>query len=285
MNTVIRDFKGDVIMKRMNGFALLDVLLAIVIFAVGMLALASLQTNLTRSAIDSNSRMVATNIGEEIVERLRSFERVRTDPDGAIFAFADIDKDYVETFGGLRGGSDYTVTGTVWGYYFNADGADIGAPEVAVAGEVYDFKTVELTIAWDSAQEFQVDDNTTISADDMNSGEITIEGVISSVPAFATAKLAAEQEGTGNVPVTYTPGARPDIIALNVENGKLKESTTPVPEINKSDGSSETWFDVITYNGDVNNLFVRREEFLVVSCECTLRSGVGDGEGGFLPTI
>lgn len=288
MNTTIQNSKCNAAMKRVSGFTLLDVLLGIVVFAVGMLALASLQTNLTRSSIDSNARMVAVNMGEEIIERLRSFERVYTDPDGNAYAFEDIDIDYVGTFAGDRGGLKYKVVpdeSKVYGYTFNENGTDVTVTEPLDPTKEYDFKRVELTIEWEAAQDFIVDDETTSATGDMNSGKITIEGIISSIPAFSTAQLAADEEGDGNVPVKYTPGAKPDIIALNVEEGKLKESTTPVPEINKSDGSSETWFDVITYNGSASNLFVRREEFLVVSCECTLRSGNGDGEGGFLPTI
>ena len=93
MNTTIQNSRCNAVVKSANGFTLLDVLLGIVVFAVGMLALASLQTNLTRSSIDSNARMVAVNMGEEIIERLRTFERVYSDPDGAAFAFQDIDID------------------------------------------------------------------------------------------------------------------------------------------------------------------------------------------------
>lgn len=288
MNTTIQNSKCNAEIKPANGFTLLDVLLGIVVFAVGMLALASLQTNLTRSSIDSNARMVAVNMGEEIIERLRAFERVYSDPDGTAYAFEDIDIDYVGNFVGKRGGLSYKVVpaeSKVYGYTFNENGTDVTVTEPLDPTEEYDFKRVELTIEWEAAQDFIVDDGTTLATGDMNSGKITIEGIISSIPAFSTAQLAADEEGDGGVPVIYTPGAKPDIVALNVEEGKLKESTTPLPEIVKSDGSSETWFDVITYNGTAANLFVRREEFLVVSCECTLRNGGGDGDGGFLPTI
>ena len=56
---------------------ILDVLLGIVIFVVGMLALASLQGNLTRSTAEGNARTVATNIAEEMIEQLRVFGALR----------------------------------------------------------------------------------------------------------------------------------------------------------------------------------------------------------------
>src|SRR5210317_205283 len=160
MNTTIQNSRCNAVLKPANGFTLLDVILGIVVFAVGMLALASLQTNLTRSSIDSNARMVAVNMGEEIIERLRSFERVYSDPDGTAYAFEDIDIDYVGTFVGERGGLTYKVVpaeSKVYGYTFNENGTDVTETEPLDPAEEYDFKRVELTIEWEAAQDFLVD--------------------------------------------------------------------------------------------------------------------------------
>jgi len=276
---------------RSKGMGLLEVLLGIVIFVVGLLALLHLQTNLTRSSSDASARTVAMNIGEEFIERLRSFERVGTDPLGFDFAFTDIvdGHGFVSTADPIsRGGLEYEVTGTVWAYDYNEDGTDVTAAVPAVAGELYDFKRVDLTIVWNEDLGFKVDDTTTITPGGMNTGQVTIEGVISSIPPFSSARLAADVDLDGDIPVKYTPGLNPDIIRLGLGGDRFKESTTPMPEIKKSEGSTETWFDVITYNqttGAPEGVFLRREEFLVVSCECKLRNPSGDGEGGFLPTI
>ena len=48
--------------ERMTGGMLIEVLLAIAVFAFGMLALVQLQGNLTRSSADATTRTVATNI-------------------------------------------------------------------------------------------------------------------------------------------------------------------------------------------------------------------------------
>ena len=56
--------------KRMAGSMLLEVVLAIAVFAFGMLALVQLQGNLTRSSADANTRTVATNIAEEVIENI-----------------------------------------------------------------------------------------------------------------------------------------------------------------------------------------------------------------------
>jgi len=53
---------------------------------------------------------------------------------------------------------------------------------------------------------------------------------------------------------------------------------TPEPEVTRLDELVETRFDVITYSqADGNALFLRREEFIAVSCECILNEPPGDG--------
>jgi hypothetical protein len=270
-----------------GGFTLLDVVLAILVFAVGMLALASLQTNLTRSAVDSNARTVAVNIGEEIIEGLRSFQRIDTDPDGAIFAFADIVDGTVSVAELERGGVNYSIDADVWGYNFADDGTGLEDPVEAVAGAIYDFKRVDLTISFVGNPGFQVDDDTTLTADQMNTGSVTLQAIIPGSPVLASGKINADLEGPSGPLVNYTPGQRPDIIrlGLNLDGNRFKESTKPAPEIIRSEGRNETWFDVITYNTNNGNTFLRREEFLVLSCECTLRNPIGTESTGFKPTI
>jgi len=287
MNMMIKKMESGGAMKRMRGFSLLDVVIAILIFAVGMLALASLQTNLTRSSVDANTRTVAANVGEEVLERLRAFRRVSTDPDGVVFAFADIDATYVaDTV--PRGGIDYTVTGSVIGYDFNSDKTAVTATDPAVAGSTHDFKLVELNVAWDNNQSFQVDETTQVSNTDMNTGYITIKEVIPSIPSLATGAVAATDEGLAGVLVNYTPGANPDIIKLTLgDTGeKFKEATSPVPDVIRGD-SVETWFDVVTYSqvSQEQAIFLRREEFLAVSCECELETTPAEANYGLKPTL
>lgn len=161
-----------------------------------------------------------------------------------------------------------------------------------MAGTVYDFKVVELEVAWDNNQAFQVDEDTQVANTDMGSGNIELSSLIPSIPSLTSAKVAAEDDDPlGYVPVDYTPGARPDIVAIDLDRGnqnnnRFKESTSPAPEVIRSDQLVETWFDVITYNSSQDpTLFLRREEFLVVSCQCELRVPSGNEETAFLPTV
>ena len=72
MNTKTNRRKSSFTTRKEGGMTLLDVLLAIVIFVVGMLALAALQGNLTRSSTDANVRTMATNLAEELIEGMRT---------------------------------------------------------------------------------------------------------------------------------------------------------------------------------------------------------------------
>jgi len=292
MNIITRNFSNQAT-TRAKGFTLLDVLLAILIFVVGMLALASLQTNLTRSSVDANTRTVATNIAEEILERLRSFRRVASDPnpdDGVVFAFADIDENYVETLlsGGAdntidRGGLEYAIDAEVTGYEFNEDRTAVTATPNPAAGTLYDFKMVELNIAWNNNQQFQVDQERQVSNAGMNSGSIYIKGIIPSIPSLANAMVAVTDEGAlGGIRVDFDPGARPDVLRIDLGNQKFKESTPLDTEIGQFE--DETWLDVVTYNRANDDIFLRREEFLFVKCECELQSATGGGTG-LMPAI
>ena len=73
-----------------RGFTLIEVLVGMTIFALGMLALVNLQSNLARNSGDSNSRTVANNIAEEVIERFRTFSQIPSDPGGVADAFEDI---------------------------------------------------------------------------------------------------------------------------------------------------------------------------------------------------
>jgi hypothetical protein len=262
---------------------LLDVLLAIIIFVVGMLALASLQGNLTRSSADANARTVGINIAEENIERLRQFQGLWAEV--GKFTYQDI---VDETLSVPRGGINYTVDITVEDWYFMPDRVSVtnntgDLPENQDT-TISDFKYVELAVSW-AGTEFQIDEDAA-SVGRFGSGDFTVSGIIPSTPALGSAEVVAQDETPpGTPPVDYTPGDRPDIIAIELDGGKFKESTTPEPVVRRKDELIETWFDVITYQGDPDAIFLRREEFVSISCECELHVASGSGEDGRGPTI
>ena len=75
--------------------------------------------------------------------------------------------------------------------------------------------------------------------------------------------------------------------AIDLGGKKFKESLTPEPEVLREDELVETRFDVVTYSQtDAGALFLRREELVLVSCNCVLMPPPGDPENaGRRPTI
>ena len=56
-----------------RGFSLIEVLVAVVILSVGLLALAALQINIVRSSADAKSRSTALSLAQEKLEQAREF--------------------------------------------------------------------------------------------------------------------------------------------------------------------------------------------------------------------
>jgi len=286
---------SDYTLRRSSGSVLLDVLLAIVIFVIGMLALASLQGNLTRSSADANARTVGDNIAEELIEQLRVFSEL--DKPTADYTcntdLIDIDDENIyecildSSATITRGGIDYTVAATVEDWYFMPDSVsitqDTGDLPSSWDTTISDFKYVELAVSW-AGVGFQINEGG--PADErLGSGAFTVSSIIPSVAQLGAANVAADDDGAlGTPPIEYTPGARPDVVAIDLDGSKFKESRTPMPDVIRSDELVETWFDVITYNIANNTVFLRREEFVVLTCECTLHSNPNT-PSGFLPTI
>jgi type IV pilus modification protein PilV len=272
-----------------NGYTLVEVLIGMVIFAFGILALTQLQGNLAKSSADSNARTVAVNIAEEIIEEARTFRQVESEV--GLHAFNDIVSGTEEV---NRGGVDYSITREVEDYYFvaedsvngNGSFSDDPPPSVSEA----DMKRLTVTVTWggtgQTAQAFQIDKDS--STNTMGTGSITLTDMISSITSPSGGKVVLNKttHELYGPPVDYNPGSRPEIISISLGENRFKESTTPLPDVIRTDELTETTFDVVTYSqSDSGATFLRREEFLAVSCECTLQASTTDEEGGLRPTI
>ncbi len=263
-----------------RGFSLLEVVIAIAIFAIGMLALASMQGSLTRSSADGNLRTVATNIAERTIEDLRGFGRIDLDlnPDLTlrIPAYAGIvDKPSEEVWAAENSvvGLSFIRTIEVTDYYYVI--ANDNFSTTAPTGEVVsDFKLVEVNVSWGGALEdnagFQLDESQdSLSSAELGSGDITLSTMISSITSQGSARVSTQGGGDAFDPfVNYTPGQKPNIVALSLGGNKYKESLTPEPEVVRRDDVAKTTFEVVTFSQDGTSEFLRREEFVTVPCEC-----------------
>ena len=214
-----------------RGATLIDVLIAIMIFVVGMLALASLQGNLTRSSTDAKARTVGTNIAEEIIEGMRSFDTLRaaTACPGTLDEIIEANayQCVANVTGSVaRSGLDYDVTVTVDDYYFLEDKESVTTDTDDLPADrdttISDFKYVEITVNWgDNATDFLTYDEDNPTAD-LGSGSFTLASIVPSTPPLGPAKVAANEDDAGKPPVNYTPGSRPDIIRIDINGCKVQ---------------------------------------------------------------
>lgn len=270
-----------------KGYTLIEVLIGILIFAVGMMALAQLQGNLAQNSADSNARTIATNIAEERIEVARSFSQIAKDASGTFAAYDDMVPGETVDYVTDAVGNTYTVTTDVTDYYYLDDGVTVSDTAPADRGRS-DFKVLEITVDWDQKDEFRVDANNTTS--NLNTGSITLTEIVSSITSPSGGKVVLGTGGDTSYapPVDYSPGQNPDIVSIDLGEYKFKESTTPLPDVIRTDEIVETRFDVVTYTNPVDSTatFLRREEFRAISCDCTLRiPGGGSDEGGLRPTV
>jgi prepilin-type N-terminal cleavage/methylation domain-containing protein len=280
--------KPDKGLTRHEGFSIIEVLIAIIIFAIGMMAMAQLQGTLTRSSANASVRTVATNIAEERIEALRGFARLSTDPANLVPAYEDI-----VTNGGVtqaRGGINYTVTTTASDWYYDIvsdsfmGASDYFALSSSPSDLFSDYKLVSVNVAWDDTRPWLIDDSQSFTADT----GITLSTVISSMTTAGNSQVATQDTFDYFLPtIDYNPGQRPDIVALTLGEGKFKESLTPEPDVYREDELVETRFDVVTYSQTLSgSLFLRREEFISVTCECELLAPPGTAEhAGRRPTV
>jgi prepilin-type N-terminal cleavage/methylation domain-containing protein len=265
-----------------RGMSLLEVLVGIVIFATGMLALSQLQGSLARSAGEAATRTVAINIAEEVIERQRGFSRVTKDPDGIESAYLDIEPmQYTVT----RGTIDYAVDVEVTDYWYDRPSQVFTTTEPLVAA-VSDFKLVRVSVSVGDGPEFMIDAAHTTEGR-LGSDGVVMSEIVSSITSAADAKSATGGTGGLYVPsIDYNPGSNPEIISISLGDNKFKESTRPLPKVTRADQLAETTFDVVTYSqNDQGATFLRREEFRAVSCNCALRVPGTDAEGGLRPTV
>lgn len=256
-----------------HGFSLLEVLIAIVIFAIGLVALAQLQGNLTRYGGLTKNRALAVNLAEDQLEEFRAFSQSATDPLGVNESYEDI----VDNTAGVavpnQGGTNFNVAWDVTDYYYLPATQTYTSTRPGTWTGVSSYKMVTVTVDW-------VDPTFDESSPDADTTQIVLKDVIPSNPPSVSGRVVSGPSGPLGPRVPYTPGLNPDVVAisLNAAGNRFKESLVPEPEVFRKQGDEFvlTAFDVITFTTDGSTRFLRREEFVVLNCECVLGSiGVG----------
>lgn len=253
--------------KKQQGIGLIEVMVAAVIFALGIIAIIQLQGNFFTSSSSSHAHSLAMNLAEEKIEDLRGFEAFN-DGDADVFDFTAIGANaggQCDSFnddtcaltipsGAITvGNTTFTRTWVSTDYYYNA-GVLTTAPNGPVAQ-----KDITVTVTWvDSDGSTQTATaNTVINSNSVGSGGV----------------LVSNAGGSGESPqVPYSPSNSPRVTPIQVGTDSKRE--TLVPSAQTVDGYSRTQFTAYTYNS--SNILQRQEEFKNVACECRFDSSPGD---------
>lgn len=258
-----------------RGVGMIEVLIALLVVALGVVGLARFQGTFTKTGAAAKSRVVANQLAREKLDDLKSFTQLNSGGAG-VFGYDEIaantggaektDGTLVFPSGALTvSNTAYQRTWTSTGYYYCGGNA---APSTtncsgAAAKTRPDFKALRVTVAWtdaDGASQTLVLDDAAASVDPRSAATALVTGVSASPPM-----------------VPYTPGEAPNVIAIDVGDGQKKETTNPTPTLNKKGQAiinTIARYETIRFSEDTNT--ITREEFTTLNCSCT-NNGTGEG--------
>jgi len=250
-----------------KGFSLIEVMIAVLVLGVGILAVSKLQSSLIRSGSDANYRSVASSIAQKKIDDLRRFVHLTTVdsdvPDAWVPALSptSLAFDHIaDNQGGLipsgtysvSNGITYTLSWTSDNYYYSSTANS--AASTTVSDEPA-FKLIHVIAKW-----VGVGDNT----NSVVSLDTVIDAYNPSFTDLGTSTLAGGEE----LIVNYDPLLAPDVVPITLDtDGINKETSKPLPDLSKKGDSTLVTFDTVTYSTSFDTL--RREEFRTVACKCS----------------
>ena len=213
------------------GFTLLEVMIAIVIFSIGLIALASMQGKLTRYASTAKQRTWAMNLAEDQLENMRAFVTLAST--GA--AACTIDPGSYDDLGACAtpvtaalGDLSFEMTWTSAPQVIDVDG--VAADWDPTSSERADFKVITITVDW------------TDLAGDGHS--VKLSDIIEASSAFNAATLVARNDEHEKPSVPLDLSDFPDTAPVDLGSGVSKLTTTPDPTIKNSGNNVLTSFYV-----------------------------------------
>ncbi len=250
-----------------KGFSLVEVMIAVLVLGVGILAVSKLQGSLIKSGAGANERSTAASLVQRKADDLRRFIHITTSDATVPNIWSDtitsplsVAYNHIASNeGGLIanglitvGNIEYGLEWAVKNYYYS--GTDAKATTTPSAASFPSFKMAHIKATWESASSI----NNVVSFDTI------IEAYKPSSTALDTSPTTG---GSGPI-IPYDPQQQPDVvpITLNVD-GTKKETTKPLPDLSRKGFSTLVKFETVSYNTSLDT--VRREEFQTLVCRCS----------------
>ncbi|KEA64529.1 Type IV fimbrial biogenesis protein PilV [Marinobacterium lacunae] len=228
--------------SRSLGFTLIEVLVALVVVMVGLAALLQLQTSFIRGASDSEKRAVGMALAEKKLEEFRDYQSI---VDYDEIGSTALPTSEIESVSVGNSSVNYTLD---W----------VGINTVSSAVNTSEYKEITVRVNWDG-------------------GSLALSTLLARIDPNVAPLLGITGFGGGSPIVSHAAGNVPDVIPIDLGNGDIKETSTPLPEVtkkkNQDNESTEVKFVTTTYSK--NSIKQVQEEFLTVNCFCELQSGSG----------
>lgn len=254
-----------------RGIGLIEVLIAVVVLAFGMLALAALQVRLVQSTADAKARSAAIALAKDKLEEFRAYTTI--DSYRAMTSSAAAEA--INDSGGSLGGVDFTRSWAVDRYAMQLSAGNpngvfdntvplTGALNATTHAENNEFKTVTVTVQWTDATG--------------RPNTVVLEDAIAAIDPQDSARnqRARQNQPRGPEVRIWNPGNEAGVIPIAVGDNSATAATNPKPVnvARAGDDSVETRFDVLTYSGLTGGTAVAqsRVETTVVGCTCTFAS-------------
>lgn len=244
-------------MRKQKGFGLLEILITLVLLGVGVAGLVALARNMISAAQEGRRYEVAMRLAESKIDELRSFNSVTNAVSGAVPPFyTSIVSGAISNLKPSDAGGSYDLLWDVYDQYF-ISGA--WSTVNSAAAPYPDRKAIRVTAKWQ--------DNTD------KAHNLILDGAISPTGSFTKNNLSHLLTPREKVEVDYTKGSVPDVVAVELGNGSIKETSKPLPNI-ASDGISRLiQFDTATYTAGTTNKRQAMQDTSTVYCSCTTVSG------------
>lgn len=249
-----------------RGFSLIEVMLAVLILGLGILAVSKLQTEMLRGGATAHQRSVATNLIQQKTDDLRRFVHLTTSGSNvadtwsagisspASLAFVHI----ASNEGGLMGSGSHTIgnlvydlSWTVKDYYYSA--TDSTATTTPNGDPHPAFKMAHIKVTWDSAE--------------ATNNVVSFDSIIQAYSPSSTALGGNTSKGNDGPIIPYDPQQQPDVVPITIaDQGVLRETSKPLPDLSKKGDSTLVKFETVTYSQSLDT--VKREEFRTLVCNC-----------------
>ena len=249
--------------SRNKGFSLIEILIAVVVLATGLLALTALQGSLTKASAEAKvrSRVAALVAGRMEFLRNGPYNNIAAGTDSCALTTAP---DWVPASActdAAIGSLSVTQTVTTWsGETTFAAGGPVSDPDAA------QFKRVTLAATWTDA----------------NGAPHALRSVSDISPLSMVSNLIlppdSETNGGGAPTVRQDNPVTAGMIPVALGDGSSSAASNPKPEL-KEDGRNQrivgTRFNVLNYiaGGDGSAAIQKRFENEVVRCKCSMGAG------------